>query len=92
MGFDADKVIEEYLEDKSWLVRENANVTKTFTGLFNYVAVEVLKDYALRKVFNFASKHHLNGDIHIHNLLQPFHRILCWVEFGENSKIWFKDG
>lgn len=62
------ELIEEYLNEKNWLVKENANVSKTFTGLVHYITLESLKKYSLEKVYKEESKWHVSGDVHIHDL------------------------
>ncbi len=64
---DVSELVDEYVGEKSWRVKENANVAKTFTGLFNYIAVESLARYAL-EVFKPYIDAHVDGWIHMHDL------------------------
>ncbi|RLF24520.1 MAG: ribonucleoside triphosphate reductase [Thermoprotei archaeon] len=76
---DVEELVNSYLYDKTWLVRENANSFKTFTGLFAFVAHEVLKRYALFSSAGFPRKQveaHLRGDLHIHDL--PYARFVAY--------------
>ncbi len=68
---DVEKLVDSYVQEETWLVKENANTLKSFTGLAGFVAQEVLKRYALfsRSGFDKAQvQAHLNGEIHIHDL------------------------
>lgn len=65
--FDVGKLVEEYIEEKTWLVRENANSMKSFSGLISYIALEALKGYA-SIVYSDILKYHYDGTIHFHDL------------------------
>jgi len=66
-----EELVDSYLHSKTWLIRENANSLKTFTGLVGFIAQEVLKRYALFSSRGYDKSQvqaHLLGDIHIHDL------------------------
>jgi len=66
---DVENTIEDYLKQRDWKIRENANVTYSFPSMFFKLSGEAVSEYVLKKVYPTAiSKAHLNGDFHIHNL------------------------
>ncbi len=66
-----DKIIDDYLKQKDWRVRENSNVTYSFAGLMMYVANATIANYTLDRVYPpEISKAHKSGDFHLHDL--PF--------------------
>lgn len=59
----------EYLNDRDWQIKENANTQKSINGLNNYVREAFTKNYWLHEVYPEAIRNaHLSGDIHIHDL------------------------
>ncbi len=64
---DVGKTVNEYIREETWLVRENANYLKSFSGLVNYIALEALKKYAYA-VYGSELKYHYEGLIHFHDL------------------------
>ncbi|MCX8183125.1 MAG: ribonucleoside triphosphate reductase [Crenarchaeota archaeon] len=64
--------VDSYLENKSWLVRENANTTYSLQALNFHISSQVISQYWLHRIFNKGRTEireaHLNGDFHIHNL------------------------
>ncbi len=85
---DVVKLVEEYIGESNWLVRENANTNKTFTGLFHYVAQEAMKKYS-QIVYESEASFHENGWIHLHDL--PF---AAWIGYcaGWSMQKLFKIG
>jgi len=66
------KLIENYVEERTWTVKENANTSKTFTGLVHYLTLETLRDFAL-SLYKNEGKLHVEGFIHVHDLpFSPF--------------------
>ena len=62
-------LIDNYLKQLDWKVRENSNMSYSIQGLNNYIASEVSKTYWLHKIYNEKIRNaHLSGDIHIHDL------------------------
>lgn len=58
-----------YLGDKDWHVKENANTQKSINGLNNYVREMFTKKYWLHEIYpSEVRKAHENGDCHIHDL------------------------
>jgi ribonucleoside-triphosphate reductase len=64
--------VDSYLENRSWLVRENANTTYSLQALNFHISSQVISQYWLHRIFNKGRAEireaHLNGDFHIHNL------------------------
>lgn len=62
-------LIDNYLKQLDWKVRENSNMSYSIQGLNNYIASEVSKTYWLHKIYNEKIRNaHISGDIHIHDL------------------------
>ena len=62
-------IVEEYLKQKDWRVKENSNNPFSYGGLSKYSLAEVNKDYWLREVYpEYISKSYVDGHIHIHDL------------------------
>lgn len=59
----------DYLGDKDWKIKENANTQKSVNGLNNYVREAFTKKYWLHEVYpREVRQAHENGDCHIHDL------------------------
>ena len=66
---DSNELIQKYLDQTSWLVKENANMTYSLQGLNNHVASIISSNFWLNKIYpRKIRKAHLYGDIHIHDL------------------------
>ena len=62
-------MFDDYLADKDWLVKENANQQRSVNGLNNYVRENFTKQYWLHEIYpNEVREAHLSGDMHIHDL------------------------
>lgn len=62
-------LVDGYLENTNWRVKENSNMTYALQGLNNHIASEVSKVYWLNKIYPQKIKqHHIDGDLHIHDL------------------------
>jgi len=66
------KIVEGYLYQSNWRVKENSNSPYCFGGLNKHIGSEVSKDYWLRYVYDEhdknISKAYLDGEMHIHDL------------------------
>ena len=63
------ELIDRYLNQMDWKVRENSNMAYSLQGLNNYISSEVSKVYWLNKIYTADIRHaHSNGDLHIHDL------------------------
>ncbi len=59
----------DYLGDKDWGIKENANMQKSVNGLNNYVREVFTKKYWLHEIYPEDVRNaHENGDGHIHDL------------------------
>ncbi|MFA4995697.1 MAG: ribonucleoside triphosphate reductase [Patescibacteria group bacterium] len=68
---EAQKVdlMDQYLENIDWQVKENSNMAYSLQGLNNYIASEVSKSYWLHKIYSEEiSRANSEGDMHIHDL------------------------
>jgi len=58
-----------YLGDRDWHIKENANTQKSVNGLNNYVRESFTKKYWLHEIYPAEVREaHENGDFHIHDL------------------------
>ncbi len=66
---EAISLVDEYLKEKDWEVKENSNMAFSLQGLNHYVAAYVAKKYWLRKIYPPEIREAAEtGDFHIHNL------------------------
>jgi len=62
-------IVEQYLGNLDWQVKENSNMAYSLQGLNNYVASKISKSYWLKKVYPAEIKMAAeDGDMHIHDL------------------------
>ena len=63
------EIVEGYLKEKDWRVKENSNAVFSFGALGKHITAEVSKDYWLREVYpEHIAQAYVKGDIHIHDL------------------------
>ncbi len=63
------EMVDQYIEELDWQVRENANMAYSLQGLNHYVTSAVTKNYWLNKIYSPNVREAVeNGDFHIHNL------------------------
>ena len=66
---EAISLVDEYLKEKDWEVKENSNMAFSLQGLNHYVSAYVAKKYWLRKIYPPEVREAAeSGDFHIHNL------------------------
>lgn len=59
----------DYLGDKDWKIKENANTQKSVNGLNNYVREVFTKNYWLHELYTEEIRNaHESGDCHIHDM------------------------
>lgn len=64
-----ESLMEDYLSQGDWKVKENSNMTFSLQGLNNYVAAAITEKYWLEKLYPVEIKEaHQNADLHIHDL------------------------
>jgi anaerobic ribonucleoside-triphosphate reductase len=71
----SDELMESYLRQLDWKVRENSNMDYSLQGLNNFVASSISTNYWLNKVYSTEIRDaHVNGDFHLHDLqlLAPY--------------------
>ncbi len=63
------EMFSDYLGDRDWRIKENANMQKSVNGLNNYVREFFTKNYWLHEVYPAEVRDvHESGDAHIHDL------------------------
>ena len=68
---DSHKLMEGYLNQLDWRVKENANMAFSLQGLNIHVSSAISTQYWLDKVYSPSIKRsHLDGEMHIHDLQQ----------------------
>ena len=69
---DIRNLVDNYLNQSTWLVKENANMTYSLQGLNTHISSRVISNYWLHRIYlkhnPEIAKAHINGDFHIHNL------------------------
>lgn len=62
-------LVDSYIGDLDWRVKENSNMGYSLQGLNNYIAGEVSKNYWLDKIYpKEIGDAHRAGDMHVHDL------------------------
>jgi len=62
-------VIDDYISEKEWRIKENANIRFSFSGLLWHGVGTIMAYYALNNVYpKEIADAHINGDYHLHNL------------------------
>ncbi len=66
---EVEELVDDYLGQKSWRVKENSNVGYSMSGLYKHAAGSVVSNYALDRIYPMeVSDAHRDGGIHIHDL------------------------
>lgn len=61
-------IVDEYIGEDAWEVRENSNMDYSLQGLNNHIAACITKNYWMNKIYpEYIGKSAVNGDIHIHD-------------------------
>ncbi len=67
--FDTIEVVEDYIGEKDWAVKENSNMGYSLQGLNNYITEKIIKNYWLSRIYpQKIRKAHERAEIHIHDL------------------------
>ncbi len=62
-------LVDSYLYQTDWQVKENANMSFSLQGLRHYIDTEIIKQYWLEKIYpEHIALAHKEGDFHIHDL------------------------
>jgi len=65
----SNKLIDDYLEQLDWRVKENSNMTYSLQGLNNHISTSVTARYWLYKIYPQEIREaHNQGDFHLHDL------------------------
>ncbi|MCX7698521.1 MAG: ribonucleoside triphosphate reductase [Candidatus Goldbacteria bacterium] len=66
---DSVTLVDDYLRNLDWRIRENSNMSYSLQGLNNHVSSIVISNYWLNKIYTPEIKQaHTDGDFHIHDL------------------------
>jgi len=66
---DPEELMEGYLNESDWRVKENSNMSYSLQGLNNYISSSITAKYWLEKMYPEKIKQaHIDGDFHIHDL------------------------
>ena len=68
-NLNSDTVVNEYVKNLDWSIKENSNTSYSAQGLNNHITTKVLSNYWLDVLYPKEIKDaHLRGDFHIHDL------------------------
>ncbi|MFW5957968.1 MAG: ribonucleoside triphosphate reductase [Desulfosalsimonas sp.] len=63
------ELVENYVQQMDWKIRENSNMSFSLQGLNNYISSDVTAEYWLNRIYPPEVRHsHKTGDLHIHDL------------------------
>ncbi len=66
---DIKKVMDNYLKQEDWRVKENANIGYSFGGLMLHISGSVIANYLLENIYSQKiADAHKEGDLHLHDL------------------------
>jgi ribonucleoside-triphosphate reductase (formate) len=66
---DADVMIDQYLNQGDWRVKENSNMSYSLQGLNNYISSDIVAHYWLNHIYSPEMREaHVSGDLHLHDL------------------------
>lgn len=71
----SDELMDGYLKQTDWRVKENSNMSYSLQGLNNHISSAISSNYWLNKVYTANIRDaHKNGDLHLHDLqlLAPY--------------------
>jgi len=67
--FDVSSIMNDYMDQVDWRVKENSSTTYSIGGLILHNATSVISRYCLKHIYpKQIADAHINGDIHIHDL------------------------
>ncbi|MFW6333940.1 MAG: ribonucleoside triphosphate reductase [Desulfosalsimonas sp.] len=63
------ELVENYVQQMDWKIRENSNMSFSLQGLNNYISSDVTAEYWLNRIYPPEIRSaHKDGDLHIHDL------------------------
>ncbi len=66
---DAVNMVDDYIQQRDWRVKENANMGYSLQGLNNFISTAVSNKYWLNRIYSReVAERHIEGDLHIHDL------------------------
>ncbi len=66
---DTESMMDDYIGEDTWYVRENANMSYSLQGLRNFISDQITEKYWLNKLYPKEIKEaHQDADLHIHDL------------------------
>ncbi|MEM0358886.1 MAG: ribonucleoside triphosphate reductase [Candidatus Hadarchaeales archaeon] len=87
--FDVGKMVEEFIGERDWRVRENANLRPSISSMMFNSAGAINARYLLDKVYPpEVSDAHIDGDLHLHDLYQG----VCGYCFSEDTRVLTREG
>jgi anaerobic ribonucleoside-triphosphate reductase len=67
--FDTIEIVDDYLGEDDWMVKENSNMGFSLQGLHNYISTKISTSYWLSRIYpEEVRKAHENADIQVHDL------------------------
>ncbi len=67
--FEAEKIVDDYLDQSDWRVRENSNMGYSLQGLNNHISSSIISRYWLNRIYPIEIREaHVNADFHLHDL------------------------
>jgi ribonucleoside-triphosphate reductase len=63
-----NKLVEDYIDNKDWRVKENANTAYSVSGLMFHVSSDIVAKYSLNKYPKEIRDAHVSGALHLHDL------------------------
>ncbi|MBN1189424.1 MAG: ribonucleoside triphosphate reductase [Dehalococcoidales bacterium] len=66
---DASAIIDQYIGQGDWRVKENSNMSYSLQGLNNYISSDIVANYWLNNIYPAEMREaHTAGDLHLHDL------------------------
>ena len=66
---DTETLMDDYIGEETWYIRENANMSYSLQGLRNFISDKITEKYWLNKLYpNEVKEAHESADFHIHDL------------------------
>ena len=63
------EIIDGYLENSDWRIKENANMAYSLQGLNTHISSIIISQYWINKIYpSSLAEAHKNGDLHVHDL------------------------
>jgi len=63
-----NRLVDDYIDNKDWRVKENANTAYSVSGLTFHIASDIIAKYSLNRYPKDIREAHLSGAFHLHDL------------------------